>query len=80
VAGHFGEEATAVTLTTPEGSVTVSGTGAGLLVWEKGSVSVEAIGNPHCDDGMMKWWADTPIISSSHCLLIHSTSPERYTP
>lgn len=46
VAGHLGEEATTLTLTTPEGSVAISGMGAGMLVWEKGSVTVEATGNP----------------------------------
>jgi len=46
VAGHFGEEAARLVLTTPEGRATVDGMGTGMLVWEKGSVSVEAIGQP----------------------------------
>ena len=44
VAGHFGDEPATLRLTTPEGSVTVAGMGAGLLVWENGNVSVEATG------------------------------------
>ncbi len=46
VAGHFGEEAATLKLTTPEGSVTVSQMGAGLLVWKDGKVTVEATGQP----------------------------------
>lgn len=46
VAGHFGEETADLTLTTPEGTVTVAGMGAGLLVWKDGIASVEATGKP----------------------------------
>ena len=46
VAGHFGEETATLKLTTPEGNVTVSEMGAGLLVWENGNVSIEATGQP----------------------------------
>ncbi len=46
VAGHFGEEAATLSLTTPEGSVTVNGMGAGLLIWKDGKVTVEATGQP----------------------------------
>jgi|GEM_PF-4062531 len=46
VAGHFGEEPADLTLTTPEGTVTVAGMGAGLLVWENGNVTIQAIGQP----------------------------------
>ena len=46
VAGHFGEEAATLRLTTPEGSVSVNRMGAGLLVWKDGQVTVEATGQP----------------------------------
>ncbi|MGB5051395.1 MAG: hypothetical protein WBO46_20775, partial [Caldilineaceae bacterium] len=46
VAGHFGEEAATLKLTTPEGSVTVAGMGAGLVHWDRGEVRVEATGAP----------------------------------
>ncbi len=46
VAGHFGEQATTLRLTTPKGGVTVTGMGMGLLRWEKGSVTIEAVGKP----------------------------------
>ena len=46
VAGHFGEEAATLTLTTPQGSVTVNKMGTGTVIWEHGSVTVEATGSP----------------------------------
>lgn len=46
VAGHFGEEAATLKLSTPEGSVTVNRMGAGLLIWKDGKVTVEATGQP----------------------------------
>lgn len=44
VAGHFGEEPATLKLTTPEGSVIVSEMGTGVVYWEKGAATVEAIG------------------------------------
>ena len=46
VAGHFGDAPADLHLTTPIGSVTVTGMGAGLLIWKNGKVTVEATGKP----------------------------------
>jgi len=45
VTGHFGEEAATLKLTTPEGTVTVTGMGTGVLHWDKGEVRVETTGS-----------------------------------
>ena len=44
VAGHFGEEPATLTLSTPAGGVTVHEMGTGIVRWEKGAATVEAIG------------------------------------
>lgn len=44
VAGYLGMVPTTLTLSTPEGSATIEGMGAGTVVWADGQVQVEAVG------------------------------------
>lgn len=44
VAGYLGTAPTTLTLTTPQGSVSVRNMGTGTVVWDNGEVDVEAIG------------------------------------
>lgn len=46
VAGYLGNEETSLTLTTPKGTVSVSGMGTGVVTWRDGTVGIEAIGAP----------------------------------
>ena len=46
VAGYLGHQSTSLTLTTPNGAISVSGMGTGTMIWRNGSVIVESVGSP----------------------------------